>query len=228
MRTLGTRRTHLVAGAAALAAMALAAMALAGCSAGQVAETALKRPSNMGVNSENSNSSVLVRNLAVTYDDTGGYAANQPAPLQLSLFNQSADEIRVTVTSSRPTDGTNIDSALAGTSVVLVGASPSDSASPAVPAPTDSASAAPSEPAEPAAQPAVITLAPMGSATFLPGDPQSLQITGLSGKLSPGQSVYVTFSFSNGVAPLTVPAPVGVPLSPASRGPGIEGENVEE
>ena len=49
MRSLGTRRAVLVAGAAALAAVALA-----GCSAGQVAETALKRPSNQGLNADNS------------------------------------------------------------------------------------------------------------------------------------------------------------------------------
>jgi hypothetical protein len=88
----------------------------------------------------------------------------------------------------------------------------------------------------------VITLAPYGTASFLPGDQQSLQISGLTAPapapsatpappttaLLPGQSVYVTFSFSNGTAPLTVPAPVGVPASPASRASGVPDENVEE
>jgi hypothetical protein len=213
MRTLGTRRTVLVAGAAAMAAVALA-----GCSAGQVAETSLKRPSNMGVNVDNANRSVLIRNLAVPYNDPAGYPVDQPAPLQLALFNQTTDEVRVTVTSSKPADGTTVAGALTGTSVSLSG--PADSASPA---PTDSAT-----PSEAPAQPAVITLAPQGTASFLPGDPQSLQISGLPKELAPGGSVYVTFTFSNGTAPLTVPAPVGVPASPASRAPGIPDENVEE
>jgi hypothetical protein len=43
----------------------------------------------------------------------------------------------------------------------------------------------------------------------------------------PGQSVYVTFEFSNGAEVLTIPAPVAVPLSPVPRGPAVPGENVE-
>jgi hypothetical protein len=213
MRTLGTRRAVLVAGAAAVATVALA-----GCSAGQVAETSLKRPSNMGVNSNNVDNSVLVRNLAVVYNGTAGYPVDKPAPLQLSLINQTTDEVRVTVSTSRPTDGTNVPGVITGTSIGLVG--PADSAAP-TPSATPSAAAN-------AASPAVVTLAPMGSATFLPGGKQSLQVSGLSAQLTPGQSVYVTFTFSNGVAPLTLPAPVGIPLTAASRAPGISGENSEE
>jgi hypothetical protein len=212
MRTLGTRRTFLVAGAAAVAAVALA-----GCSAGQVAETSLKRPSNMGVNSQNSNNTVLIRNLAVPYDGISGYPVDKPVPLQLSLFNQTTDEVRVTVTSSRPTDGTSDKGVTVGTSVTLTGSASASASA----APTPSAS-------EAAPQPAVITLAPMGSATFLPGGPQSLQISGLATALAPGSSVYVTFTFSNGADPLTLPAPVGTPTEPASRAPGIPGENSEE
>ena len=48
MRSLGTRRVALFAGA-----VTVAAVALTGCSAGQVAETSLKRPSNQGVNTAN-------------------------------------------------------------------------------------------------------------------------------------------------------------------------------
>jgi hypothetical protein len=210
MRTLGTRRTFLVAGAAAVAAVALA-----GCSAGQVAETSLKRPSNMGVNSHNSNNTVLIRNLAVPYNGISGYAVDKPVPLQLSMFNQTADEVRVTVTSSRPADSTNNKGVTIGTSVSLTGG--------------ESASAAPSPTTSDAPpQPAVITLAPQGAATFLPGGPQSLQISGLATDLAPGSSVYVTFTFSNGADPLTLPAPVGTPTEPASRAPGIQGENSEE
>jgi hypothetical protein len=228
MRTLGTRRTFLVAGAAAVAAVALA-----GCSAGQVAETSLKRPSNMGVNSQNSNNTVLIRNLAVPYDGIAGYPVDKPVPLQLSLFNQSAEEVRVTITSSRPADGTNDKGVTVGTSVNLVGDAPSASDSPtptdsASPTPTPTGSASPTPTASaPAGQSAVITLPPMGSATFLPGGPRSLQVSGLATALAPGSSVYVTFAFSNGAEPLTLPAAIGTPTEPASRAPGIDDENSE-
>jgi hypothetical protein len=79
-----------------------------------------------------------------------------------------------------------------------------------------------------ATQPARITLGPLGSATFQPGEAQALQVQGLTGNLRPGASVNLVFEFSNDPTPLIVPAPVGIPLSPASRAPGIENENTGE
>jgi len=219
MRTLGTRRTVLVAGAAAMAAVALA-----GCSAGQVAETSLKRPSNMGVNTSNTGNSVLIRNLVIPYNDPAGYPVDKPVPVQVALFNQTTDDVRVTVTSSPPAKGSEVAGAVLATTVSLSGTAPSGSATPT---PTDSAAPAPTGSAAPA-QPAVITLPPSGSATFLPGDPQSLQISGLAEPLLPGDSVYLTFSFSNGAAPLTVAAPLAVPGTPVPRASGVPGENSEE
>jgi hypothetical protein len=227
MRSLVTRRATLVAGAAAVAVVALA-----GCSAGQVAETSLKRPSNMGVNENNSNDTVVVRNLAVTYNGPAGYASGDDAPLEVGLYNQTTQPVTVTVSSQRPAAGD--DGVVNARSAGLVGPAPTDSATPAdsasdSPSPSDSASASNSaSPAKPAAQPASITIAPLGAATFRPGDQESLRLIGLSGKLVPGRSAYVTFTFDNGAAPLTLPAPVGIPLSPAPRGSGIENENSEE
>ena len=80
MRFSGRRATALVAGTAAVAVMALT-----GCSAGQVAETARKKPSNSGVNANNSDNSVVVRNLQVLYKGPEGYAANGDAPLEVGL-----------------------------------------------------------------------------------------------------------------------------------------------
>jgi hypothetical protein len=245
MRSLGTRRTVLAAAAAVLASAVVA-----GCSAGQVAETSLKRPSNQGVNVNNSDNSVLIRNLAVSYNGPMGYPANSSAPLELGLYNQTQQEVIVNISSTRPTDGSADPDVITGTSVGLVGGpatpsstaipEPSGSRGPAVPetsegpnAGVQGTSAAPSveptisaAPSE-AAQPARIVLGPLGSATFLPGDKQSLQVQGLSGRLMPGQSVYVTFEFSNGAQQLTVPVAVTVPLTPASRGPVNPSENIE-
>jgi hypothetical protein len=217
MRSVRSRRAVLVAVAAATALVTVA-----GCSAGQVAETALKPPSNQGVNQNNSNNTVVIRNLAATYNGPAGYAAGASVPLELGLYNQTTEEVQVLVSSMQPAPGTATEGVVYGTSVVLTGGAGGEPTS----TPSTDPSASPS--AGPAARPARLTLPPMDSATFLPGDKESIVVRGLSGKLVPGDSVILTFEFSNGAAPLTVPVPVAIPLSPAPRVPGVEGENAEE
>src|SRR6185436_16154403 len=119
-----------------------------------------------------------------------------------------------------------------GTDVVLVGGQPASTGpsgageAPSM-SPGGSPSAGPSESAG-GTRPARIVLPPLGYATFLPGDTESLQIQGLSGRLRPGMEVNLVFEFSNGAAPLTLQAPVAVPLSPAPRESGDPAENHEE
>jgi hypothetical protein len=247
MRSLGTRRAALATGVATLAAVALA-----GCSAGQVAETAVKNPSIYGVNAENSNGSVFIRNLAVAYDGTTGYAAGDDASLQLGLYNQTKQTVTVLISSQPSTAATGKEGVVSAKSVGLVGGSASPSApSSAIPEPSGSrpsgggddqndsqvpstepstnpspgqtASTAPT-PAGAAARPARIEIGPLGSATFLPEDAEKLQVVGLTGKLTPGQSVNLVFEFSSGADPLVLQAPVAIPMSPASRGPGVDAE----
>jgi len=236
MRSLGFRRAALATGVAAVAAVALA-----GCSAGQVAETALKRPSNMGVNADNSNGSVLIRNLAVQYPGTAGYKAGENAPLELGLFNQTRQAITVLVSSQPASAGGEVVSA---SSVGLTGgAAASANPAPSAPEPSASSSAGEGEPnpsAEPSAsaapapagpvfRPARIEIPAMGSVAFLPGDIVQLQAIDLTAKLAPGQSLNLVFEFSNGADRLVVQAPVGIPLTPASRGPGgVTHEDTEE
>jgi hypothetical protein len=247
MRSLGTRRAALATGVATLAAIALA-----GCSAGQVAETALKNPSVYGVNAESSDSSVFIRNLAVGYNSSAGYAAGADAPLQVGLYNQTRQPITVLVSSQPATAASEQKTVLAARAVALVGGAATASAAPtAVPepsgsrpsggqddqntdqipdpsaGPSTSASASASAPAT-AGRPARIELGPLGAATFLPADAEKLVATGLSGKLAPGASLNLVFEFSNGAQPLVLQAPVAVPLSPASRAPGSESEHEEE
>jgi hypothetical protein len=97
-------------------------------------------------------------------------------------------------------------------------------------------SAGPSAPATPSLaptpteaplRPAEIALPPLSSLTFRPGDTESVQVVGLSGPLKAGNSVNLVFTFSNGAQPLTVQAPVGVPLSPVPRG-SAENEGISE
>lgn len=249
MRFTGRRAAALVAGTAAVTALALT-----GCSAGQVAETALKKPSNSGVNANNSNNSVVVRNLQVLYNGVEGYAPDAQVPIEVGLFNQTTEPVVVMV-SSRPLTGAPANQGVvaAGQVGLLGGGSapatppspamePSGSRPPATPdtetpenVPSGDASAPPSTPALPPPapntgaqlQPARITIEPMGSASFLPGDQQQLVATGIKGKLLPGQSINLVFEFSNGAEPLELQASIGVPLSPAPRGSAEPGENHE-
>ena len=231
MRTLGTRRVALLASAAAVA------VALAGCSAGQVAETSLKRPSNQGVNTQNNTGSVVIRNLAVSYNGPAGYQPGTDAPLELGLYNQTRGEITVRVSSAAPQQaGAPTEGVVVASAVSLVGGTASSSAEP-------SASADPSSSADPSASPepsasaddkpaagaaAEIKLAPMGSVTFLPGDSETLEAIGLNGKLVPGNQISLVFSFSDGSADVPVLASVATPLTPAPRGSGLPDENSEE
>jgi hypothetical protein len=229
MRTLGSRRAVLSAGVAVLAAVAIA-----GCSAGQVAETAIKRPSSQGVNENNSNNTVGIRDLKVSYNGTTGYAAGDSAPLEVGIYNLTTQEVTVLVSSTPPGNSAASQTVVSGTMVQLIGgssgsAAPSSSGEPSA-EPSMGASAEPSAGASaPAAggQPARLVLAPLGSATFLPGDQEQMQVVGLTKALPPGFAVNLTFEFSNGAQPLTLQAPVAPPLSPAPRGSGISDENKE-
>lgn len=245
MRSLGSRRAALATGVATLAAIALA-----GCSSGQVAETAIKNPSVYGVNAESADGSVYIRNLAVAYSGSTGYEAGAAAPLQVGLFNQTKQPVTVLI-SSRPATGG--DSVVSARSVGLVGGAPAAPSAPSsaipepsgsrpsdneddqrseqVPTPDPSTNPSPGEtpstqPSQPGAavRPARIEIGPLGSATFLPGDKEQLQAVGLTGKLVPGQSINLVFEFSTDRSQLIVQAPVAIPLSPASRAPGVAPE----
>ncbi len=95
-RTMGTRRAVLLVGAAAAAAVTLS-----GCGAGQIAETSNKDPSVYGINTQNADGSVLIRNLSVAYGTTAGYPAGASVPIEVGLYNETTQPVTVQI-SSRP------------------------------------------------------------------------------------------------------------------------------
>jgi hypothetical protein len=204
MRSLGTRRVAQAAGAAMVAVLAVA-----GCSAGQVAETAMLKAPVAGLNTESPEGDLLIRNLQVIYNNPTGYAPNTTAPIELSLFNQTEQPMTVVISSTPQQDVTE---GVVSAQQVGVGA-----------APTGASSA----PAAATPEPAKFTIAPLSSQRFLPGDSPALLAVGLSNKLVPGSALRLTIQVDN-EAPLEVLAPFGIPASPASRAPGIENENHEE
>jgi len=68
----------------------------------------------------------------------------------------------------------------------------------------------------------------MGTVSFLPGDTETLEATGLSAALVPGNQLSLVFRFSDGSADLHLLASVATPLTPAPRGSALPGENSEE
>jgi hypothetical protein len=212
MRSLGTRRVALAAGAAMAAVIALA-----GCSAGQVAETALLKSPISGLNTASPDGTLLIRNLQVAYNSPEGYPANGSAPLQVALVNQTQEQMSVTITSRPQTD---VVAGVVSAQQVGVGtAAPSGA-----PSPDASASA---EPSAPALQPAKFTIPPLGTQIFNPGGTgPTLQAVGLSNALKPGYSLSLTVQANNGQA-IDVLAPFATPTSPASRAPGNTDENTE-
>jgi hypothetical protein len=246
MRSLGTIRAAQVAGAATVAMLALA-----GCSAGQTAETSLLQTPISGLNTASPDGGLLVRNLQVVYKDPTGYPANGSAPLELSLYNQTQQEITVTISSQAqqtvtegivsaqqvgltgpaPVPSSSIASNPPGGGDTSPSSPPSVGTSAEVSPPASAPSALPNDtaaaPPAAALQPAKLTIPALGSVSFLPGDKTSVIASGLTNKLAPGNSLALTFQSSTSATPFSVLAPVAIPLSPASRAPGIPDENSE-
>ncbi|BCY15289.1 hypothetical protein [Actinoplanes sp. L3-i22] len=227
MRSLVTRRAALVAGVATAGAIALA-----GCSAGQVAETAALDTPIAGVNADakSADGLVSVRNAQVEYNGLKGYAKGANAPLELSLYNQTEKDVTVTIASTPATQPQVVSGTQVGFVTEAAPVQPAAGASePAVGASVDaSAPVLPVTPAAPTVTPAEIKIKALGSALYRSSDAQKLQIIGLSDNLVPGAKVNLVFHFSNGAPDLTIQAPVAIPLTPASRAPGLEHENTEE
>ncbi|MEV6842640.1 hypothetical protein [Actinoplanes sp. NPDC051411] len=236
--------------AQAAGAATVAVLALAGCSAGQTAETSLLQTPVSGLNTASPDGGLQIRNLQVVYKDATGYPANGSAPLEVSLFNQTEQEITVTI-SSKPQQ-TVVPGIVSAQQVGLTGPAPTPSSpiasgpaaggdtSPSTPTPGTSGevsppasapSAMPSDTATPppaaALSPAKLTIPALGSLSFLPGSPNSLIASGLSDRLAPGYSLALTVQSSTSATPIDVTAPVATPLSAGPRAPAVEGENSE-
>lgn len=241
----GRHRTgRLVAASAGIAAI-FATASLAACSAGQIAETSLIVPAVPGgstvvtvPNPGDANSAILLQNVTIGYSSPAGYPAGGNAPVSLRIVNQTTDVIMVTpgvATLTGPTAANGTSTALGTLSwtdgsapTLLTATAPSPSSAPAGPSspvPTSSGSSVPSAPAAPSA-PAIadITIQPASIAILQPSGnpgPQYLQIANLSQVLKPGDTVNLTFTFTDTTThatyTATVAAPVAPPPSPAPR-----------
>jgi copper(I)-binding protein len=203
------RRARIVAGSVLVAGL----LAVSACSAGQDTQTSHQVAAVPGANASagpaGGDISVALRDLTVVYKDPKGYPAGADAPLAVRLFSQGGQAVSLI--------GASSDAAQA---VVLAGGG----TAPTVGATEEVATASPGASPAAAAQP------PAGESTFevkipaagytllVPGSGPHLVLNKLKMPLVPGDSVNVTFTFSDG-ATVTVPVPVGVPTAPAERSP---------
>lgn len=97
--TVGRRALRLAVGAAAVA------LVVTGCSAGQIAETAMKAPSVASVSADSADQKLAVRGLAVAYEGVEGYPAGGNAPVHVTLVNQTANPMTVEIGIGAPPEG---------------------------------------------------------------------------------------------------------------------------
>ncbi|WP_320067808.1 hypothetical protein [Micromonospora sp. RTGN7] len=239
----GSRRAALL-----LSGVAATGLLATGCGAGQVAETANKEPSILGVNSQTPDNAYKVRGLYVEYPGVEGYKSGANATVNAVVYNDTRSPVTLTVT----TDGAR--------EIVITGASgsaspspstsesPSESASPSAstspsgsaspsesgsPSPSEGAAGSPSasaSPSAPAGEPARVEIPAFSYVQLNVEGDRSLQLVGLNETLLVGHQVNLTFDFGNGKV-ISTAAPVGVPLTPLPQPSPIverEGAHAEE
>jgi copper(I)-binding protein len=226
-RTSRNRTRRLV--ATAVAAGLGAAAALSGCSAGQLTQTATQVPPVPGINADAGQ--VALRNLVIAYPGPAGYPAGADAPLIVRLFNNGLTPITLT--------GVSADKAA---SVTLVGtpevvttteppppptATPGPTGSPE-PTTTVTPTASPTPTTEAPSTPVSIAIPPQGFVLLVPGQASGhLRLNRLTEAIVPGESVAVTFTFSDGTK-ATLPVPLAPPTHEIPRGtPVVEPEHAQ-
>lgn len=196
--------------AIALAAVAAATAALGACSAGQISETAYMVTAVPGVNQRfyvnapdgTTVGSVSIRDMVVAFD-AHGYKAGGDAPLQLSIFNDTETELKVTI---------GVDPAAAASVTLGSGAPAGHTEESPAAAPSGSASAEPAASptaATPAGGPAVITIPSGRFATLSSEAGRQLMVHGLKEELGPGgvlDGVTFDFQFGSGLTMIASPA----------------------
>ncbi|MDR7280325.1 hypothetical protein [Catenuloplanes atrovinosus] len=139
--TVGRRAVRLAVGAAAVA------LAVTGCSAGQIAETAMKAPSVATVSADSTDGKLAVRGLAVAYEGVEGYPAGGNAPLHVTLINQRANPLTVTIDVAAPADGADPTATSARAVQIVAGETATTAPTPAAESP--SATGSPAAPESP-------------------------------------------------------------------------------
>ncbi|MFI5840367.1 hypothetical protein ACIA8K_11740 [Catenuloplanes sp. NPDC051500] len=139
--TVSRRALRLAVGAAAVA------LAVTGCSAGQIAETALKQASVSGVSANSADGKLAVRGLAVAYEGVEGYPAGGSAPVSVALVNQTRNPLTVQIGLGAP-EGSD-PTVTSARQVLLTSGAETPAGAGSTPTPTGSTSPTPKAPESP-------------------------------------------------------------------------------
>lgn len=189
---------------ACLAAAAAVVMGVSACGAGQVTQTADTVTAIAGA--DLTVGDLMLNDVKVAFQ-SNGYAPGASADLWLRIFNNGTEADRLTAVSVEPAPGDNPNEQSPGAqSVVYVdgaSVSPSASASTGTGAPGSSV--------------INVTILPHGYQMLVPetGKP-FLRLTGLTGQLNPGESVWMTFTFER-AGTLRAQIPMALPSAPVDR-----------
>jgi copper(I)-binding protein len=206
-------------------------LALAGCGSGQVAQTAVMKPTVDGQMAQLG--PIAIRDAALEYPVGGMYERGSDARLRMIVVNSGIDpDTLVSVSSPVASDVTISEggSAEATGSATpepspsaseTAGASPSDTASPGG-TPSASASESPSPTPSPTPENVRIQIPPNNYVSFREDGPR-VTLTGLSQQLRPGQNLLVTLTFER-AGSVTMTIAVGTPETELAPAPTVSVE----
>jgi copper(I)-binding protein len=209
-RTTGARTRRLV--TAGLAAV----LALSGCSAGQVTQTAEQVAPVPGIDIDAGD--VALRNLVIEYDGPEGYPAGADAALIVRVFNNSNSPVTLVGVTADKAASVELVGTVDPVTTTEAPPPPSPSAPPSAsaepegsPSPEATESPSPEPTEQPAGAPVSITIPPQSFVLLVPGQGEQgyLRLTGLTEAITPGESVAVTLTFSDGTS-----VTANVPLAP--------------
>ncbi|GLZ76909.1 hypothetical protein Afil01_17160 [Actinorhabdospora filicis] len=190
---------------ACLAAAAAVVMGVSACGAGQVTQTADTVTAIAGA--DLTVGDLMLNDVKIDWNGSQGYQTGANADLILRVFNNGTEADRLTAVSVEPAPGDNPNEQSPGAQgVVYVDG----------PAVTPSASSS-DAPTTGGGNPAInVTVLPHGYVMLVPGQGPFLRVNGLTGKLGPGESLWMTFTFER-AGTIRAQIPVGLPSEPVDR-----------
>jgi hypothetical protein len=203
------RRAAVLLGGAALAG----ALLVSGCGTGQIAETANRRPTTVGLDAQTADNRYQVRNLSLVFPGVEGYPAGGNAPLEVGLFNETKQPVTVRISTTGARSIVLLDKASATTAPVTPTESPESSPSggEATPAPSP----------EPAGRPAEIHLPAYGHVLLGQTHGEWLELIGLNQGVRTGGTVNLVFDFGGNI--IETNAPIALPLTPVPPATPVTG-----
>ncbi|WP_448625608.1 hypothetical protein [Geodermatophilus sp. URMC 64] len=185
--------------AATVGVLLFTPVALSACSAGQVNQTSTQLRDKVGPSAIVGD--LELRAVQLAYPTSGSYSAGDDAELNMAVVNDGAEDDALT--------------GISGTGFERVRVTGSSTGTGAPASPTATTSAAPTSAS--GGQRALNITVPADSTLFLGQNGPTVTLVGLSGELTPAQTIELTFTFQR-AGDITLQVPVAVPSREVARG----------